>query len=254
MKNRSSYPLLTILLTSLILLTGTARASASSYREEPARHYQYQIKGAVVVRPDKALFPLTISVQGKNYVQALAKANQVQQEIKKRLNKFDEKVYRLSPVNFYRQSVRGKRYTSISFFSKGRHNGPSASMLVNLVVRFTDRHSFQDRADMIARAYDFLNEVNGVYAEKKNMSVRTGSVQYGIDNVEKFRAMVVKQIYQRGKLMVDIVAKQEHAAAYIRKVHFSQDIQQNMHHFNKATLSIDAKIEFGIRHGKKSLK
>jgi len=243
---------ITLLFAIITISITTANASMAKQRGDYSpSSFNYKIKGTITIRPDRAVIPLTLTVTDTTYVKSLAEIYVAYDKLKLLLKKLDDKIFNFSPGNFYKQGNWHKRYASVSFFSAPEKDQVKTTLSVYLVIRFTDKHSFKQRAEFIASAYDFINShLTKKNAHPKNTKIETHSIQYIIDDIESYREAIVKELYRRAKLMVELVAKQEKAETRIQKVDFNQTINQNIDHFNKATLSLSADFKFNIIHAK----
>lgn len=217
-------------------------AGLGSY-DKASHRLKYEVKGEMDVRPDKAVFPIVISIKDRSYAESLAQARNIISEIETALKKHDGKIFSLSSLDFYKPDDRMRKSIDLSFF--GRNDDMSKTKLVSyLSVSFNDEHAFWDRSKYVAQALDFVKGFSRKYKEDDNKSIFLEEVFYEINNVEQYRESIVKSVYKKARLMADIIAKQEKLKPKIKYVSFEQHIREDVINFSKANLTINAELEY----------
>ena len=71
---------------------------------------------------------------------------------------------------------------------------------------------------------------------------------YEISNSEQYRSDIIKSIYTKAQSMAKIVAQAEKVELRVDEVKFDQNIKTEVINFNRASLSINAQINFTFDH------
>lgn len=217
-------------------------AGLGSYDKAPHR-LKYEVKGEVDVSPDKAVFPIVITIKAPSYAESLVQAKNIISDIESALEKHDSKIFSLSSLDFFKPDDRMRKSIDLSFF--GRNDDVSKTKLVSyLSVSFNPEHAFWDRSKYVAEALDFVKGFSKKYMEDDNKSIYLEDVFYEINNVEQYRELIVESVYKKARLMADIIAKQEKLKPKIKYVSFEQRIREDVINFSKANLTINAEIDY----------
>lgn len=236
--------LLIVLVNICFVLCNSAQAGLS-YSDSESHKFRYDVKGEITVRPDRAVFPVMITAKSKSYQQSLQLANQLLLDFKEDSKKLDNGVFSITSENFYRNNKRSK--INLSFFGDGDDNRAATKLVAFLVVDFKDKHDFDARAKYIAEALDFIDGFSAKSRAADHVSVVVEDSFYEISDVEQYREQIVSSVYNKAKLMAGIIAKNEKMTPGIREVFFDQYIGEDIINFNKASLFINAKIEYGFK-------
>jgi len=213
--------------------------------DEKSHQLKYDVTGEIEVKPDKAIFPIVITVKEKTYNASLLQAKKIITEIEQALKKYDSQVFTFSSLDFYKPEHRTRKSIDLTFF--GRNNEVSTTKLVSyLSINFSSSHEFWERSKYVADALDFIRLHAMKYKEDEARSVSLEDAYYEISNIEQYRGTIVESIYSKARLMADIIAKQENLKPKIKFVSFNQRIQKTVINFSKASLTISAVIEYSF--------
>jgi len=83
-----------------------------------------------------------------------------------------------------------------------------------------------------------------MHEKNKKIKVTAKDVYYEISNIERYRGDIIKSIYSKAHNMASIVAQAEGVELRVDEVTFDQRINSEIINFGKASLSINARIEF----------
>ncbi len=216
------------------------------YSEKSQHKFRYEVKGEIIVKPDRAIFPIIITVQSKSYKFSLQNANKIVSALKSDTKKLDNEVFSISSSDFFKKHKRRKKI-NLSFWGDDNKNAAKTKYIAYLIVKFNNTVTFEDRAKYIAESLDFINNFKKKYIKDENTSIYQEGSFYEIDNVEQFREKIVNSVYQKAKLMADIVGKYEGLVPVIKEVYFDQGIIEDIINFNSASLSINAKLEYTFK-------
>ena len=82
------------------------------------------------------------------------------------------------------------------------------------------------------------------YEKNDKITVSPKKTYYEILEIERYRGEVIKSIYSKAQEMAAIVAEAEGVELRVDKVTFDQRINKEVINFSRASLSINARIEF----------
>ncbi len=216
------------------------------YYEKSKHKFRYEVKGEIIVKPDRAIFPIIITVQSKSYKLSLQRANEIVSVLKLDTSKLDNKVFSISPSDFFKKHKRRKKI-NLSFWGEDDKNVAKTKYIAYLIVKLNNNVTFENRAKYIAESLDFIHKFKGKYIKDENTTIYQEGSFYEIDNLEQYRKKIVSSIYQKAKSMAEIVGKHENVSPVIKEVYFDQHIIEDIVNFNSAYLSINAKIEYGFK-------
>ncbi|MDH5767114.1 MAG: hypothetical protein OEZ38_13960, partial [Gammaproteobacteria bacterium] len=74
--SRSLNQLWLILLIA-VSVTGNPAYAGLGFSEDEIHKFRYDVKGEIMVKPDRAVFPVLITVKSKTYKQSLERANKL---------------------------------------------------------------------------------------------------------------------------------------------------------------------------------
>jgi hypothetical protein len=225
-----------------LVFSSVCFAGWGSYSREPYK-FTYEVEGEIEVKPDTAVLPLTITVSSKSYSESLKKVKTILDGIGKDVNAIDEKVYSTSPSDFFRSQENGRKILDVSFFGGG-DDASSAALVFNIFMAFDDGHDFWQRAEFIAKANDYVSSLSKKYEKNDAISVSPEKIYYEISDVERYRADIIKSIYSKAQAMAKIVADAEGVKLRVDEVKFDQRINKEFINFSRASLGINAQIDF----------
>lgn len=217
-----------------------AGLSSSDYDSQTLKH---EVEGELEVKPDRALYPLRITVDTRSYDNSLNKIESLHKTLETQVKALGES-FNVSPAAFYKPGTYRKK-SKLSFFSSD-----SASTSIRFVsyinVNFKQEHDFWTRARLIAKALDFIESFRKKN-KSKTVSINHDDVVYEIDFIEQYRKKLIESIYKKAKNTAEIVAKQENASLQIKYVSFAQHIKKQSVSFNQTILTIPAVIEYSFK-------
>lgn len=230
-----------------LLLLATSQHLHAGYSSSESKYYKfrYDVRGEIEVRPDRAVFPLIIKARAVSYERSLNAANQVVNQLDTEARKLDADKFSVD-TNDYARETRRRSKINLSFFGNDSDDKKRATSRVvsYLVLYFSDADDFSRRATLVAKALDFINAFNSSYEDNRFISISSDEVFYEISDVEQYREQVVSSVYQKARNMAAVIGKQEKLKPVIKDVHFDQHITEEILSFNKAALSVGAKIEY----------
>jgi hypothetical protein len=240
MNSKSIYLTFTFLFWACsVCYAGYGSSEGSSYHK-----FQYDIKGEIEIKPDYALFPFIVTVESKDFKSSLMKAKKIISEVEKKLKTLGKPNLSISSADFFEPHEYKKRIYS-SFF--GEQKGKAKAQISSyFAIKFSEEDKFWDRAQYIASALDFLKGCKIKFEGADKIKFTYEEAVYHIENAEEYREKIVKSIYSKAKKAANIIAKQENKKPIIKEIKFDQMIIQEILNFNKASLSLDATIEFGF--------
>lgn len=229
------------------LFAGQPCMAGYSFSESDIYKFRYDVKGEINVRPDRAVFPVVITVKAGSYINSLERANQVVADLKSEARALNKDVFSISPADFSRKTKRTSKI-NLSFFGGDDNKYKATTKLVSfLVVNFTDQHDFSKRSEFIAESLDFVSDFKEKYKANEQVAVYLEDSFYEIANVEQYREKIVSSVYRKAKAMAETIGKHEKVSPKIKEVYFDQYISEEILSFNKAALSISAKIEYAFK-------
>lgn len=214
----------------------------SSYRSESYK-FTYEVEGEIEVKPDTAVLPLVIKVRAKSYSDSLKQARQLLDDINKDVKALGSDVFSLTPSDFFKPQGGGRKLLDVSFFGGG-DDEPQAMLVFNIYVAFKDDHNFWKRAEFMAKGNDFVASLEKKYEKNDKITVSPKKTYYEISEIERYRGDIIKSIYSKAHEMAAIVAEAEGVKLRVDKVTFDQRINKEVINFSRASLSINARIEF----------
>ncbi len=220
-----NYNVFTFLLC-LFVFNSVCFAGLGSY-EGDSYKFTYEIEGEIEVKPDTAVLPLIITVNSKSYSNALKKIKITVEKVQKDVNALNEKVFSMSPSDFYKPREYGKKLIDVSFFGNGK-NSLNAKLVFNIYIAFKDEHNFWKRAEFIAQANDFVLSLSKKFEKKDNISIASNKIYYEISNTEQYRSDIIKSIYSKAQDMANLVAKAEGVKLRVDEVKFDQHIKMEV--------------------------
>lgn len=156
----------------LLLLFAQYAVAGMNYYESQSHQFRYEVKGEVNIKPDTAVFPVTITVESESYQQALQKAQQLAAEFKTSAGKLNRKFFTVSSADFFKRHQRGKKLSlSVSFFDSSSEEDASAKLVSVLSIGFKADQDFDQRAGLIAEALDFVRGFKKRYEKNDKISV-----------------------------------------------------------------------------------
>ncbi len=227
----------------LVFISSPALAGLG-YSREKTINFDYKVVGEIEIKPDKAVFPITITTNGKSYIDSLGAIRDIINEMTKELKKLDHTIFTSSPSDFFKPYDKGRKFLDVSFFS-GERSRARSKLVFNIYVNFTRNHSFWQRAEFLAAAHDFIARFVIKYEKDEYATVSMEDVYYEIVNVEQYRDEIIRSIYKKAKIMADIISKEEKVKLEVRQVMFDQRIDKEILNFNRASLTINANLDFG---------
>ncbi len=226
----------------LFVFNSVCFAGWSSY-ERGSYKFTYDIEGEIEVKPDTAVIPLMITVNSKSYSNALKKIKTTVKKVQKDVKALDEKVFSISPSDFYKPQEYGKKLIDVSFFGNGK-DSLNAKLVFNIYIAFKDEHTFWKRAEFIAHANDFVLSLSEKFQKNDNISIASNKIYYEISNTEQYRSDIIKSIYSKAQDMANLVAKAESVKLRVDEVKFDQHIKMEVINFSRTCLNINAQINF----------
>ncbi len=234
-----------ILLLFSITLTQQCFAGLD-YNEKNSHRFKYAVKGEINIKPDRAVFPVTVTVNSKSYVKSFEDASKLIAGFKLEIKKLNNKIFSISPSNFFKKRKYKKKF-NVSFFGDDDENIAKTRLIAFLIIKFEPNHNFQQRAQFIAESLDFINKFKTQHKNNKKVTIYQEDSFYEINNVERFREEIVSSVYNKAKNMAQIIGKHENITPTIKEVYFDQYINEDIINFNNASLSINAKIEYTFK-------
>ncbi|GBC61821.1 hypothetical protein DENIS_2783 [Desulfonema ishimotonii] len=229
----------------LLIISASACFAGLNYYEEKVHKFNYTVEGEIEIKPDKAVFPIILTIQGNSYADSLKNTQRITHQIISELKQLDNTVFTASPSDFFKQRDRGKTLLDVSFW-RNDENKPESKLIFNIYVNFKTDHTFWQRAEFLAEAHDFIDRFIKRYKEDETVSVYPEETYYEIDRIEQYREEIIRSIYEKAKTMADIIASEEKVNLDIRQVTFGQHIVKEILNFNRASLTINADIEFAF--------
>lgn len=239
------YKIIT-LISFLFILNSVCFAGWSSYEGESYK-FTYDVEGEIEVKPDTAVLPLIITVNSKSYSESLKKVRTMIDGIQKDVTALNEKVFSISPSDFYKPEEYGKDSFDVSFFG-GKDDSLHAKLVFNIYIAFNKEHDFWKRAEFIAKANDYASSLSKKFDKNDQISIEIEKIYYEISNIEQYRSEIIKSIYTKAQSMAKIVAQAEKVELRVDEVKFDQHIKTEVINFNRASLSINAQINFTFDH------
>ena len=213
-------------------------------RTYDSRQFQYEITGEIQVKPDFALFPVTIATDAKTFDGSLKKAKDVFTGIETDLKQVDPTHFSLSPFDFERSPEQHKMLDAHISFFKREENTSKTQLYFYLRVQFTHDHSFWERAQLLATALDFLTKQIAGFEKDKTLDVHYGEVSLHVEQKEQYREQIIYSMYAKAKKFAEVVAAHEQVIPVIKEIRAGQTIRQEILNINNASLSLDADIIF----------
>lgn len=214
----------------------------SSYQSKSYK-FTYEVEGEIEVEPDTAVLPLMITVSAKSYLDALNQAKKLLDGFNQEIKVLGSDVFSATPLDFFKPHSGGRKSIDISFFSSG-DDASQAILVFNVYVAFKSHHDFWVRAAFMAQANDFIASIENRYKKNDKILISPKKTYYEISEIEKYRGAIIKTVYAKAHQMAQIVAEAEGVDLRVDKVTFDQRIQKEVINFNRASLSINAKIDF----------
>lgn len=203
-------------------------------------NFKYKVDGEIAVKPDIASYPVIVTIDSRSYKRSLSSAKRIISGISKDLKKLGKNEYSISTTNFF----RSKKYSKIKVtFFGGNKEKRRTKMIFNINVNFKDTHDFWKRAALIAEILDFIKSAQRRYSND-TIKISQGERYFHINNVEKFRKDIISSIYKKAKTTASVIETNEKRKLKIVHITFGQNIKKSFLGFDKATLSLDANIEF----------
>jgi len=231
-----------VILLLLILIPFSYAGWESSYGSKSYK-FTYEVEGEIEVEPDTAVLPLMITVRAKSYSDALNQAKKLLNGFNQEIKSLGSNVFSATPSDFFKPQRGGRKSLDLSFFSSGEDES-QAMLVFNVYVAFKSNHDFWERAAFMAQANDFIASIENRYKKNDKIKISPNKTYYEISDIEKYRGAIIKTIYAKAHQMAQIVAEAEGADLKVNKVAFDQRIQKEVINFSRASLSINAKIDF----------
>jgi len=214
------------------------RGRYSSFNEDK----KYIVKGEIEALPDSAVIKLVIKMESGSYEKSSKKLQELYSSIKERLQLIDKTHFSIHPSNI---STREKSYKkSKAFF--GSEESYKISIELNLKIKLFPM-DFWKRSELISKVIDFLVKEQKLLKEKDNLSLYFEEPSYLVENIEKYRSAIIESVYGKSKKIMDKIAEREGKTVVVKKMSFSPEIEQRVIDMQKAYLSIDVNIEFGLQ-------
>lgn len=232
--------------TFLCLAAGSSSfAGYESSRWSDSHKFTYEVEGEIEVKPDVAVVPLIISVNSKSYSESLGQARQLLDGIKKGVAELGSSVFSATPSDFFKPQGGGRKLLDVSFFGGGDEQ-LQAALVFNIYVTFKPEHDFWQRAEFMAKANDFVVDLEKKHKKSDKIVISPREIYYEIHDVEKYRLEIVKSIYSKAHQMSSIVAEAEGVNLRVDEVTFDQRINKEVINFSRASLRINSRIEFSF--------
>lgn len=236
-----NYKAFTILFC-LFIFNSVCFAGWGSY-EKDSYKFTYDIEGEIEVKPDTAVLPLIITVNSKSYSESLKKIKTLIKSVQKDVKTLNEKVFSMSPSDFYKPNEYGRKLMDVSFFGNDK-DSLNTKLVTNIYITFKDEYNFWKRAEFIAQANDFALSLSKKFDKNDKISISSKKIYYEISDTEQYRSDIIKSIYSKAQNMATVVAKAEGVKLRVDEVKFDQHIKMDVINFNRACLNINAQINF----------
>ena len=224
------------------LTTGTP--AFSGLDRSFAETLQYDVTGILEVKPDSALFPVTLTAQGNNYVAALQRAQEIYRALEVAAQQTPGERLSVTPGNFD-ETREYEKVSSLSFFGD-EQNMIKTNMQFFLHITFTAQDDFWARAQFIAAALDLLNAQVKAFQAEHTVELRYGEMLLRVSNPEQYREQLMTTLYTRAKAMAQVVAAGERTTPVIKEITCAQTIEQHFLNIHQASLALTANIVFGF--------
>ena len=195
------------------------------------------------MKPDMAVYPITITMTSKTHSDALEKLKKTIDFVRKDIENLGVDVFSSKLSDFYKKDGYRKKVQALKFFGV-KDNKTQASLVLNLYVSFAQKNNFWTRASYIAKANDFIISLQNKFKGNENILIGTHKHHYRISNIEQYRKAIINSIYSKAQAMANIIADFEGVKLKIDKVKFGQKIQKSIIDFNNAKLTIQSEINF----------
>ncbi len=244
MKRSLSF-LFSVALVCWLIPVQSAHCGLGSYKSRTPQTLRYDVSGEAMVKPDCALFPISLSAEAKSYQAGMTQAKGIFDELRKALKGQCGDKAAFYPASLDESRSYEKKRISVSFF-KSEEKNVSVRFEFILKLGFDAEAGFWERAAAIAKALDFLNERVENSEAEPSIRLRYGEMRLEVEKREQYREAIVRAIYAKAKKVADVIAEQEKRQPVIQEIHFSQAIRQDILNLHQAALSLEADIAFGF--------